>query len=165
MENKLEIHNSKKKALGLFILGIVFMLIVYKTSSFINIPVNYGLIIGAIIGISGLGLLFFQKKGPVLILTPEGLTYDTTNNHFVKWSEIEGYTDYNFNNVHTLRVNLKYPEKYIAHQDQNRQKKLRMLMKLHDTPIIISSPTFLEISKTKLKEELHEYLVKYGDTI
>ncbi|GEM_PF-5307695 len=168
MEDRLEISNSKTKTIGLIILGALFIVfglnnsflgLIYfsKTLSYIFLGIGSVVLIG---GIATLLLL----KGPRVILTKEGLIYNPKTNGFVKWTEIEGVTGYSLNNHHTLLIHLKDVEAFIEKQkDEKVKKNMKRMLRIRETPLSID-PSLLEISRSKLKETLHEYLVKYGNS-
>ena len=166
MEDRLEISNSKNKKIGLIIIGLIAMFCGLTNTLLGILHINnfysyFFLIagIGAIIG--GLLALFFFK-GPVVILTKESLTYNPKINGFVKWTDIEGFTDYSLNSHHTILIRLKNVDAFIENQkDEKLKKKMRLGLRLRETPIAID-PTLLEISRKELLETLQTYLVKYG---
>ena len=98
MEDRLEISNSKVKTIGFIILGALFIVSGVNNSflGFIYLSKTLSYIflgIGSIVLIGGIAALLLLK-GPRVILTKEGLIYNPKTNGFVKWTEIEGVTDY-----------------------------------------------------------------------
>jgi len=168
MEDRLEISNSKTKTLGFFVLGVLFIVfgLTHNIVGFIPISqlLSYVFLgIGAAILIGGAAALLFMK-GPRLILTKEGLTYNPKTNAFVKWTEIEGVTDFSLNGNHTLLIRLKDVAAFIEkQQDEQVKKNMKRILRVRETPISIDSILLLELSRAKLLETLHEYLVKYGN--
>jgi len=167
MEDRLEISNSKNKKIGLTIFGVLLTFIGYTQSLFGLVYFSKGISyiflgLGIVVLIGGVASII-ASKGPALILTKEGLNYNPKINAFVKWTEIEGVTDFNLNNHHTLLIRLKDVAAFIEKQeDEKLKKKMKLILKVRETPISID-PFLLEISRSKLKETLHEYLVKYGN--
>ena len=168
MKDRLEISNSKTKNIGLIIMGALFTFIgftqnlfglIYFSKSFSYIILG----IGVIVLIGGVVELLLMK-GPRLILTKEGLNYNPKTNAFVKWTAIEGVTDFSLNGHHTLLIRLKNAEAFIEKQkDEKVKKNMKRIMRIRETPITIENIFLLEFSRSKLKETLHEYIVKYGN--
>jgi len=169
MEDSLEISNSKIKTLGFLVVGVLFIVFGLNHSLLGFIPLSkyasYAfLIFGVIILIGGAAALLFMK-GPRLILTKEGLNYNPKTNAFVKWTEIEGVTDFSLNGNHTLLIRLKNVDAFIEkQQDEKVKKNMKRILRIRETPISIDSIMLLELSRSKLLETLHEYLVKYGNS-
>jgi len=167
MEDRLEISNSKNKTIGLTIFGALLTFIGYTQSLFGLVYFSKGISyiflgIGVLVLIGGV-VSIFASKGPAIILTNEGLNYNPKINAFVKWTEVAGFTDYNLNNHHTILVRLKDVNAFIEKQEDEKLKnKMTLALKVRETPIAID-PFLLEISRSKLNETLHEYLVKYGN--
>ncbi len=167
MEDRLEISISKTKNIGLIILGALLTLIGFTQSLFGLLYFSKGLSylflgMGIIILIGGFAALLLLK-GPRIILTKEGLMFNPKTNGFVKWTEVEGYTDFNLNNHHTILIRLKNVDAFIEkQQDEKVKKNMKRILAIRETPISID-PLILEISRSTLKETLHEYLVKYGN--
>ena len=167
MEDRLEIAVSKTKNIGLISLGVLLTFIGFTQSLFGLLFFSKGLSylflgMGGIVLIGGV-IALIGLKGPRLILTKEGLMYNPKTNGFVKWIEIEGYTDFDFNGHHTILIRLKDVDAFIEkQQDEKIKKNMKRIMKIRETPISID-PLILEISRSKLKETLHTYLVKYGN--
>ena len=168
MEDRLEIANSKAKTLGLLALGALFIFFGLNNSVLGFIPISQVLSyvflgIGGIILIGGVVALL-MLKGPQVILTKEGLIYNPKTKVFVKWTEIEGVTDFSLNGHHTLLIRLKNVDTFIEkQQDEKVKKNMKRIMLIRETPISID-PLLLELSRSKLKETLHEYLAKYGNS-
>jgi hypothetical protein len=168
LEDRLEISNSKTKTLGLLALGVLFIFFGLNNSVLGFIPISQVLSyvflgIGVIVLIGGLAALLFLK-GPQVILTKEGLIYNAKTNVFVKWTEIEGVTDFSLNGHHTLLIRLKNVDAFIEkQQDEKIKKNMKRIMRIRETPLSIDS-LLLELSRSKLLETLHEYLVKYGNS-
>lgn len=169
MEDRLEISNSKNKAIGFLLVGVLFIVFGLNKSllGFIHLSqvLSYFFLgLGCIILIGGVMGFIFQK-GPRLIFTKEGLVYNPKINGFLKWTEIEGYTDYSLNNHHTILIRLNNVDAFIEkQQDEKLKKNMKRIMRIRDTPISID-PLLLELSRSKIMEILHEYLVKYGNEI
>ena len=168
MEDRLEISNSKTKTLGFLALGALFIFFGLNRNlfGFIHLTQVLSYIflgIGSVVLIGGIAALLFMK-GPRLILTKEGLNYNPKTNAFVKWTEIEGVTDFSLNGNHTLLIRLKNVDAFIEKQkDEKVKKNMKRILRIHETPISIDNLFLFEISRGKLKETLHEYLVKYGN--
>lgn len=169
MEDRLEISNSKPKTLGFLVVGILFIVfgLTHSLFGFITLSQVLSYIflgIGGIILIGGASA-FFLMKGPRLILTKEGLMYNPKTNAFVKWTEIEGVTDFSLNGNHTLLIRLKNVDAFIEKQhDEKIKKNMKRILRIRETPISINSIILLELSRNKLLEILHEYLEKYGNS-
>ena len=156
MEDRLEISNSKTKTLGFLVIGILFIVFGLNNSLLGFIPLskiasNILLIMGIIVLIGTASALLFMK-GPRLILTKEGLIYNPKTNGFVKWTEIEGVTDYSLNNHHTLLIRLKDVDEFIEkQQDEKVKKNMKRMLRIRETPLSID-PSLLEISRSKLRK-------------
>ena len=168
MEDRLEISNSKTKPLGLLALGALFIFFGLNNSilGFIHISQVLSYIflgIGGIVIIGGVVALIVMK-GPQVILTNEGLIYNAKTNALVKWTEMEGFIDFSLNGHHTLLIRLKNVDAFIEkQQDEKIKKNMKRIMRIRETPISVD-PLLLELSRSKLLETLHEYLVKYGNS-
>jgi len=166
MDDTLEISNSKVKKIGLIVLGVVLIIIGLTRSllGILNLSAfySYFFLIGGIASFVGGLISLFVLNGPVVILNPEGLIFNPKTNGFVKWTDIEGFTDYSFNHQHIILIRLKNAEEFIENQkDEKLKKRMKLGLRVHKTPISIN-PLLLEVSRNKLKENLHMYLVKYG---
>jgi len=166
MEERLEISNSKNKKIGAIVLGLVFIGIGITRSllGIVYLKTFYAyffLFVGIAVFIGSILALFFLK-GPAVILTKEYLMYNPKKNGSVKWTEIEGFTDYSVNSHHTILIRLKNVDAFIENQkDEKVKKRMKLGLRLRETPISID-PTLLEMSRSELLENLQMYLVKYG---
>ncbi len=167
MEDRLEISVSKTKNIGMIIFGVLMLFIGLKNNIFGFIDLSkyasYTFLVLGVIVLTGGVVALLMLKGAQIILTREGLMYNPKTNGFVKWTEIDGITDCSLNGHHTLLIRLKNVENYIESQQNEKIKKsMKRIMHIRETPISID-PMLLEISRSKLKETLHEYLVKCGN--
>lgn len=133
---KIEIYSSKKKTLLLFFLSIIFVVLgiwMIMEAENIKTPFLRNPLLIRIVGVSGV-LLFgyamvvmvkqlFRKK-LMFVLDETGIHQKLPKNQFLKWNDIEGFSEIKINSVKIIIIHVKNPEEYIDKEANKIRKKM-----------------------------------------
>ena len=170
--NRIEIYSNKKKAFLLLIGSIGFVILGFfcffnaenMTNSLFRNPL--------IIKIAGIAsVLFFGfgiyvsvkqlfKNKLMLILDENGINVNPTKNEFIKWNDIEGFSEIQINSVKIIIIEVNKPENYINNETNKFRKKLMEYnFRNYGSPFNISVST-MNTTHKELFKMLNENLIK-----
>lgn len=133
---KTEIYSSKKKALLMFLLSIIFVILgiwMILEAENIKTPFLQNPLLIRIVGISSV-LFFgyalfvtakqlFQKK-LMLIFDENGINLKPPTNRIIKWKDITYFSEIKINSVKIIIIHVKNPKEYIDNESNKIHKKL-----------------------------------------
>ncbi|MDR6969548.1 hypothetical protein J2X31_003581 [Flavobacterium arsenatis] len=168
--NKTEIYSNKKKAILLFFLSIVFIVLgiwMILEAENIKTPFLRNPLLTRIIGISG--ILFFGfamfviakqifRNKLMLILDENGIHLKPPTNRIIKWKDITGFSEIKINSVKIIIIHVKNPEEYMNDETNKIRKKLMNYnLSNYGSPFTISVAT-MDITHKELWRLLNEGL-------
>ena len=167
---KTEIYSNKKKALFIFCLSIVFVVLgiwMILEAENIKTPFLQNPLLIRIAGISG--VLFFGfamfvmakqlfRKKLMLILDENGIHQKLPKNQFIKWKDIEGFSEMKINSVKIIIIHVKNPEEYMDIENNKiRKKMMHFNLNNYGSPFTISVAT-MDVGHKELLELLNQRL-------
>ncbi|AZI66169.1 hypothetical protein EIB71_00070 [Kaistella daneshvariae] len=134
--NRIEIYSNKKKAFLLLIGSIAFVVLGFfcflNAENMTTFRVRNPIII-KIVGIASVLLFGFgiyvsikqliQKK-LMLILDEKGINSHPVKDEYIKWNDIEEFSEIKINSVKIIIIKLNNPEYYINNETNKFRKKL-----------------------------------------
>ena len=151
-------------AIGLSILAVIIGLLLYNSDLSIVFK-----IIGIGIVLFGLSGLFFSIKS---VIGPQiGLVMDEIGIHdtstptalgLIKWEEIAHIDSIDIKGTIFLLIQVVNPEQYLTRAKYFSKKSLKLGIKKHGTPVIISAHS-LKCNLDELEDILYANLMKYRE--
>lgn len=157
---------SKTKLILTFIGSSIFVLIGFdmilrKHSMFFQVMGIIAVLFFSLAGVLVIKRMFDKKSG--LIFNSMGITNIHANNVvFIPWTDIAGFSIYEFRRQKMLVVLFKNPNKYIESGGFIKRMSNNLSYKMSGSPFAISS-NILKINFNELVEISNEYFAKYGN--
>lgn len=169
---QIQIYSNTKKALLLFIGSIAFVVLGYYIFLNAEEMTTYmfsNFLFFKIIGMFsmlffGLGIVLscklFIKKQLLLVIDENGININPSKEEYIKWEDIEGFTELKINRIKMIGIQVSTPENYI-NKETNALRKTLMefnMTNYHSPFSIAVSP--MNISYKELFNILNENLIK-----
>ncbi len=169
---KTEIYSSKKKALLVFFLSAIFVVLgiwMIWDAENIKTPFLRNLLLIRMVGISS--VLFFGygmwvtlkqlfSKKLMLILDEIGIHLKPPTERIIRWKDIEDFSEMKINNVKIIIINVKNYEEYLDIETNKIRKNLMNFnLNNYGSPFTISVST-MDISYQELWKLLNDHWIK-----
>ncbi|MGC4130343.1 MAG: STM3941 family protein [Bergeyella sp.] len=171
--NKIEIYSDKKKAFLLLIGSIVFVVLgiwLFADAENIKNPFLKNPLLIKIVGTAS--ILFFGfgiyvavkqlfRNKLMLIIDENGINVNPSKNEFIKWIDIEGFSEIKINSVKIIIIHVINPEEYMSKETNVLRKKLMAYnLSNYGSPFTVSVAT-MKINYEDLHKLLNENLTKF----
>ncbi|MDY3362723.1 hypothetical protein PG623_01780 [Riemerella anatipestifer] len=171
--NKVEFYSNRKKAFLLLIGSLIFVIlgidIFLNAENMTSYRVSNPLFL-KIVGVAsflffGLGIYVsirqLLKNRLMLIIDENGININPKKNEYIRWSDIEGFSELKINSVKIIIIQISNAEEYIRKEKNKLRKKLmKFNLENYGSPYNISVGT-MNTNYNQLLEVLNENLIKH----